>query len=498
MTSKESTKRERGLLVYVFCDARSSADLSFQHLAEVERLKAELAKYQKQHMDNAELIEKQKKQNALLEARVQELKRTTSTEGTELKEMRTKLRSLENERNRLQANESEVQTLKASLQSLESKRRDELRERDSRIAALEKELAEEKHARETALAQNLQLKKASEVDSRLATKKLQTLVDQKTEEASKLRQDIAHLQDTARHKEEELLEQLEQHKNLLSQVAAQYGRLATESVRRTLLEEAETGRLRAEVRALKLERRLANSEAQVAELVHLIRQVQTTNHFLLHELRDTSEQLALVEDDTYASSAEATSDTISLLTEQLAWCQDELNATQLGARTAELLSIFYNLYATQIAAAAYLLRGELEVTDLIADRTASQLTETLASHDAIAIRLESVGKDYASAQEQVGREIAEKHALEREVHCLTSKLEEKEAGLKDLEKKHQEALRKERDSTQRVRTAAQHAHMAEDALRDEIAAYVRRCLFFPYADDGLQIDQRGARAGTVR
>ncbi|KAJ2922324.1 hypothetical protein H1R20_g14760, partial [Candolleomyces eurysporus] len=438
------------------------------HQAEVERLKSELAKHQKQQMESTELIEKQKKLNSLLEARIQDLKRTTSSEQTEVKELRSKLRLLEAERNRLQLDSSGVQELKASLHSLEAKRREELRERDTRISELERSLAAEKKARETLSRQHQQLKESSESESKSTTKKLQTLLDQKVGEVTKLQHDLARVQETTTSREEELVSQLEQHKTLLSNVASQFGRLASESVRRSSYEELQAKQNVTQLQKLKLERKLANAESQVTELVSFIRQVQESNSLLSCQLEDMVQEVNFVRQHNADNVRDSSPELHTLLSLQRSLHDDEVRLSQINEKTAELLASFYQIHSTNFAITSSLLTSELTLTDLIADQHANHLSETLASHEAIASRLETIGKEYVKLQESVGRAHSEKEAVERDLRSLNLKMEAQEAVLNEVESKHRLALRKERDTIQRLTGTTQKHRMAEDALRQEI------------------------------
>ncbi|KAF6762958.1 hypothetical protein DFP72DRAFT_874242 [Ephemerocybe angulata] len=414
------------------------------------------------------LIEKQKKQNQLLEARVQDLKRTKGSEETELKEVRLKLRSLENERSRLQANSSEVQDLKSSLQSLEIKRKEEIRERDSRILELERTLAVEKKAREALAVQHHQLKKATDTDSKAATKKLQALVDQKAEECAKLKHDLARVQESTASREDDLVLRLEQHTNLLSHVASEFGRLATQSVRRSLYEDLETKHHTIHIQKLKLERKLANSEAQVIELVHLIRQSQTDSLILSQQLEDACQEITFVRENLVETDVDPSPELHALLAIQHSIYDHQLTASKIEERTSQLLADFYRLHSTDLTITSYIQRKELTVTEIIAEQHATQVSEVLASHEAIASRLESVSNDYAKTQEQIACTTADKQVAERDLRNLDLKLEEKDALLAGIDSKHKQALKKERDTIQRLTSTIQKDRMAEDALREEI------------------------------
>ncbi|KAH9942451.1 uncharacterized protein BXZ73DRAFT_74707 [Epithele typhae] len=89
-----------------------------------------------------ERAEKLKRQTDALDARVQELKRTGAAETAELREARAKLRTSEHERTQLLARLGEAKA--------EARRREDAKERERRVGELEKALAAERKKREAA------------------------------------------------------------------------------------------------------------------------------------------------------------------------------------------------------------------------------------------------------------------------------------------------------------------------------------------------------------
>lgn len=422
-------------------------------------------------MESTEIIEKERKKNSLLETRVRELKRTNGSEEAELKDARAKLRTLESERNRLQASSSEVQDLKNALQSSETRRKEESRESDNRIAALEKALAQEKKEGEGITTQQQQQSKASESAARVATKRLQALVDQKTAESLKLREELAQAQGSSSNREEELISQLERYNSLISHVASDYGKLFARSVQRSSFEELEDQHRSLQAKHLKLGRKLANSESQVLELVHLIRQIQGDNALLKEQFRDAVEEITLLREHIADSIFEPPLTVVdeehpfSSIQEQLQTLSDIQETTQLHAD-------FYRLYTNSLAIHSRLLNAEIAVTDDIVEEQSAELSEALTSHRAVTSRLEVISTEYAHSAEQVARAAADKQCVERDIYHLKSQLEEKDTILRDIESKHKQALRKERETIQRLNGTVQKERMAEEALRQEIDKYV--------------------------
>ncbi|OBZ70609.1 hypothetical protein A0H81_09092 [Grifola frondosa] len=119
------------------------------HHLELERLKSELSRAQKGAAEQTERADKLKKQNEAFDARVQELKKASSSEQSELRELRIKLCAAEHERIQLASKQNEGAEARKALQAAEERRREEVRERDRKIAELEKSLGAEKKRRET-------------------------------------------------------------------------------------------------------------------------------------------------------------------------------------------------------------------------------------------------------------------------------------------------------------------------------------------------------------
>ncbi|KAG9316590.1 hypothetical protein JVU11DRAFT_2643 [Chiua virens] len=119
-----------------------------RHQAELDRHKSEFARVTKANAEQADKLDKLTKQNEAYEARVQDLKKTSVAEQTEMKELRTKLRMSEHERGQLAKRGAENGDMKKVLSSMEAKRKEDVKETERRVAELEKTLAAEKKKRE--------------------------------------------------------------------------------------------------------------------------------------------------------------------------------------------------------------------------------------------------------------------------------------------------------------------------------------------------------------
>ncbi|TFL02437.1 hypothetical protein BDV98DRAFT_603640 [Pterulicium gracile] len=389
---------------------------------DAERLRSELARVQKMHTDLNALYEKQKKTLAQSDTMAQEHKKAQATTQAELKDLRMKLRTSEHERSQLSAKQGEMAEAKKSLQSLEAKRREDMRERDKRIAELEKSLVLEKKRSGTMEARVTELK--GKDDDRKA---LQTDTKQ-----AKVALDSLRAASGAR--EEELVARVQQLQSMLSAVAEEYGLLVANTVSLSAHTKAkhETHALRC--RNWRLERKLANSEGQVIELAHLIRAVKEQNALLSQELADSNQQLLSLD---FPRSDEADRSLFDAVAEEeeerVRSLQQELHNSNTSAIVASQVAATYNNWCRDLAAITYSL-DETHQTTL----------------------LKSV---------EQGKEVSRLTTLCQEERSQVARSEERR-------KEIQQALDKECLSKQRLVVLAQTSKMAETKLRVEVTQLV--------------------------
>ena len=197
-------------------------------------------------------------------------------------------------RSKLSSKQGDAGDAKKALQALDAKRRDELKERDRKIAELEKALATEKRRKDAAEAKLLEIKGGVDAEVRQAqatTKGLDAELRAAKAESEQAKSSLAAAKAAATGTEEELLVQLEQHRQLLSRVADQYGRLASGTISRMEHERVRSHSRALQFRVARLERKLANSEDQVMDLASLIRSTTDQNKLLSAELDRKSTRL---------------------------------------------------------------------------------------------------------------------------------------------------------------------------------------------------------------
>ncbi|KAF8210151.1 hypothetical protein K438DRAFT_1809081 [Mycena galopus ATCC 62051] len=330
------------------------------HLAEVERLKLEL--------NQCRRLEKQKKQNTILEARIH-------------------------------GKQGDAEELRKAMQSLESRRRDEVRERDRTIADLEKSVAAEKKRREMVEARLQELRGKGDVELEAAQKKAQSLQAQLAQSQEENQQTVQLLADTeadADAKQSSLLNQLEQHRLMLLRAAEEYGRLAAETVSATLHAKLKREHGVLQMQTWRLKRKLANSEGQLTELVNLVRHAHDTNALLEREIRDLTEECGFYRRNLPDGPGDIPH--LDPLHDALATAMRELREEQLSACQSDNILVtnlaeLYRLTCDELSAAYLTTNTELEDEQLTSRELRVELSGALAGRETLETELTKVGRE---------------------------------------------------------------------------------------------------------
>jgi chromosome segregation ATPase len=384
----------------------------------------------------------------------------------------------EHERTQLSSKQGEAGETKKALQALESRRRDEVRERDRKIAELEKGLAGEKKKREGADAKLKEVKaKADEEVQKVhqATQGIQGQVDDARNEARRAQPSLANLEGQAEHKEEELLSQLEQHRSVLGRVAEEYARLASVTV-----PAAEHSRLKHEhaalnIRTLRLERKLANSEAQAVELANLVRHTTEQNGLLSAHLQDAQNAVAFysraLKDATKDAALHAIVDrtfdkNVTVIDKELRDFERQIR--ELRRSENETSREFYRLNCEQLLFIYSAADKALVAEQQVVQRQTVELSGAIATRDGLASQLEisraehvNVQQLLAAANVALGKARADNEATEQQMVVVEERMRAEGA-------KNREVLQKEREVAQRLAAAAQITKMSEEGLRAEV------------------------------
>lgn len=387
--------------------------------------------------------------------------------------MRHKLRLLELERDKSSSKQPEINELKKSLQALEAKRKDDIRDRDRKIVEFEKSLQAEKRRRELLECKNQDTKRLFEEqihNARLELQEKETTLQKAKEESQLSNEKLRQIAATNACQEADLLQQLEHHRFLLGTVAQQYGALASQSASLVQYNRLEQNYRALQCQQYHLERKLANSEEQVVELAHLIRQVKDANVELDQQLQDALEavDLLLKMDISLGHQPEPDDLTRTLMDIDKNIQEERAQLAYILRDTEALLSAYYHLKADQIQLASKVLVREHTEALTLAEQHEADLSSALASHEAIAARLESTQRERIADHEALQQATTEVALLRSSAAVLEVQLAESRRRLEEIDSVHVAALKKEKHAIQRLTTTLQRNHMAEEGLRGEI------------------------------
>ena len=380
----------------------------------------------------------------------------------DLKDSRHKLRLLEAERDKFISKQLELVQLKRSHSSLESKRKDELKERDRRIADLEKQLLSATKAKDLFETKFIDSKRISDQQLSSTRSEMETLLQQARSEARLAKEETQNLTAMTEDREQHVINQLEERHRLLGRVVKEYAYLASRSVSSTDYHHLKHNHSVLQLRQLRLERKLANTEGQVIELTHLIRQAKEENHQLSQALSDALDEISILrtvaseDDDKPIIPLDEILDSIhsNIITEHV-----ELVKTDTF--TNELLAGFYQSQYADLYLAFSVFDKELAENQLTAGQRAIDLENALTFNESITSRLESLQK------EQAMQEVEAKLALATIDDLKTAKVS-LEAKVAEMLVNSDSNQKKEKDIMQRLNTTIQKSRMAEEALREEI------------------------------
>lgn len=380
----------------------------------------------------------------------------------DLKDSRHKLRLLEAERDKFISKQLELVQLKRSHSSLESKRKDELKERDRRIADLEKQLLSATKAKDLFETKFIDSKRISDQQLSSTRSEMETLLQQARSEARLAKEETQNLTAMTEDREQHVINQLEERHRLLGRVVKEYAYLASRSVSSTDYHHLKHNHSVLQLRQLRLERKLANTEGQVIELTHLIRQAKEENHQISQALSDALDEISILrtvaseDDDKPIIPLDEILDSIhsNIITEHV-----ELVKTDTF--TNELLAGFYQSQYADLYLAFSVFDKELAENQLTAGQRAIDLENALTFNESITSRLESLQK------EQAMQEVEAKLALATIDDLKTAKVS-LEAKVAEMLVNSDSNQKKEKDIMQRLNTTIQKSRMAEEALREEI------------------------------
>ncbi|KAI0279485.1 hypothetical protein BGY98DRAFT_968398 [Russula aff. rugulosa BPL654] len=430
------------------------ADEKKQHQADLANVTKALSTVRRTNADQLTRIDKLKKQVDAQDAKIQDLKRSALTDQTEIKDLRAKLRVAEAERAGFQTKYNEAVRTKQTVDSTNAARRDELKERDKRISELERTIGLEKQRREDVEAQLRDAVRAKAEEDRKRSgesAKARTHIEQAEAETAQVKAERDADRRQGEAQREELVAQLEALRDMLLQAATHYGKLVSETVANSL-----------QFHAFRLERKLVNTEAQVAELAGLVRQTQDASDLLEDELRTAEEDRnwyrAALEDMRADFSSGLAGSIHAPLVDTLTTSQREHLLSELEIQhalfTGERRSArFYAGLYSQLAASCATMRADLDAELLVSQTQAVELQTA---------KLESTRK-------QLEETLSSLSAVKVREAGLVQEIKEVKSQNKEQTTAHKQALQKEKETASKLATGLQQSKVAEEELRAEIS-----------------------------
>ncbi|TFK91332.1 hypothetical protein K466DRAFT_660114 [Polyporus arcularius HHB13444] len=441
------------------------------HRLEQERLKLELNRAQRTATEQTERADKLKKQNDALDARVQDLKKTSAAEQSELRELRVKLKASEQERTQLAAKQGDA----AEARKAEARKKEELRERDRKITELEKVLGTEKKKREAAEARWQEAKSKTDErvqEVRVVAQDAENRLRAAEQDAKTAREALQQLEDRAQDTEEELLAQLEQHRNMMSRVAEEYGRLASTTVALATHERVKHELTALKLRNNRLERKLATSEAQVPELANLIRQVKEENSFLAAQLREAREEshyyrYALRDTSSIAEDASPDLEAVAAAFEEDRRISDqELHEAVCG--DLELWRALDHAQKESLLYHSSVITKELDNVRAQLEHRTKEVSAAEVARNHLCESLAKAQTEHAEAQVKLADSVASLAESNVRLEAIKKQLEVSQMEARAEVAKAEQMVLQEKQANQRLVASLRQAKQAEQFLRSEI------------------------------
>ena len=423
-------------------------------------------------------VDKLKKQADAQDTKIHDLKRTALSDQTEIKDLRVKLRSAEVECTRLKTKSEEAVRTKQTLDSTNAARLDELKERDRRIAELEKAVGTERKRREdveSQLRNVVSAKTAEETRRSNESVKARSQLEQTQAELARVRAELDGNRISGETEKEELVTQLGCLRDMLGQAVTHYGKLVSETVSKASYDQLRREHNSLQFHFFRLERKLANSDAQVVELAGLIRQSREMKDFLESQLRSAEEERSLYKADLEDLRQDRGDDTSThtLLADTLFAAQQELLLSELEIRESlssgdRHLTRAYAELNNQLAASYTAMRTELNAELLKSQIQAVELQTAKTVHDGTTADLHAARAELEATRKQLEETSGSLDIAKGREVALTQEVKDAKFQSKEQATAHKRALQKEKDTASKLTTSLQQSKVAEDELRMEI------------------------------
>ena len=372
-------------------------------------------------------------------------------------------------RDKFISKQPELVQLKISLSLLESKRKDELKERDRHITDLEKQLLSATKVKDLLESKFIDSKRISDQQLSSTRSELETLLEQAHSESRLAKEELRNLIITTANREENILKQLEDHRRLLDRVVQEYGYLASQFVSSADYHHLKYDHSVLQLRQLRLERKLANAEGQVIELSHLIRQAKEENLQSSQALSDALHENSILRtaasqhDNDHVISLDSILDSIHSNI-----VMEHLEVAKMDTSMHEVLTAYYQSQCADLCLAFSIIDKELTEVQLTAGQGATDLASAMTCNQTITSRLESLQKEYATREEEAKMALAIADGLKAATASLEVQVAEMQQKLDSSDSSQANELKKEKDNIQQLNTTIQKSRMAEAVLREEI------------------------------
>lgn len=425
-------------------------------------------------------IDKLKKQVDAQDGRIQDLKRTALTDQTEIKDLRAKLRVAEADRAGLQTKYNDAVRTKQTSDSTNTARLDELKKKDQRIVELEKATASEKKRREDVESKLRDAVNTRAEDERKRSgenAKARTRLEQAEAETAQVRAEMDADRRRGEAQRGELVAQLEGLRDMLLQAATHYGKLVSETVYKVAHDKLRHEYNSLQFHTFQLERKLANTESQVAELASLIRLSQDANGLLVGELHATEEDrnwyMRALEDTWTDSRSTHVDSTHALLADTLATSQREHLLSELEIQEAlssgeSRSAKFYARLNSELVASCGAVRADLDAELLVSQNRAIELQTAKALQEVTSADLQATRTELESTRKQLEEASTSLSAVRTREAALVQEIKEVRSQNKEQTTTHKQALQKEKETSSRLASGLQQSKVAEEELRAEI------------------------------
>ena len=363
------------------------------------------------------------------------------------------------EKDKLSGKHADAAGLRKALNAAETKKKGDLKEKEQKIIELQKLLALER--------QNLSVAEKKEEELRVAL----------GEHAQELQKGGRELEEASTVKET-LQAQIAQLRSYLQSSFEQYAQLSSSHVSKEGHETLQLEASRLRMRNARLERKLANTEDQVLELAHLIRQVQSTNDLLTTELDEAKAEIEwrISESSVTSSGREPIRDAHSLTADIGDFLSEEQDFKS-HAQELYVNTLRNHINILKSTSDEQLIRlSTLEGSLADSEDEVNKLRDVVTRMEGAIVKLSERSKSKEEENERLTY-LNEGHV--EEISKLKAKLETANVTLVTTETraksdnlKLKEDLKRERDTCTRLQSNLQQSKMAEEALKVEIEQWV--------------------------